>query len=172
MKGKIIVSIMVILIILLLATTIPTLAGIPTDTGTNPFDKILAEIDNLWAKINNDVVFNHITKDHDAILFCNNDITIVNNSTIDRMYEVYLKNKKIIGTVGCRLLYPNNTIQHDGQTFVLPIDLHNPDRPKNIDENIIAFTHRLLHKSHNDNPRPSPRIVAGNTFALYGIASA
>ena len=32
-----------------------------------------------FAKINNDVVKNHITKDYEFVLFCNNDIKILNN---------------------------------------------------------------------------------------------
>tara|TARA_Y100000310_G_C20683749_1_gene817662 strand:- start:91 stop:1539 length:1449 start_codon:yes stop_codon:yes gene_type:complete len=66
-----------------------------------------------FARINNDVVSNHVDEDTDLLLFCNNDIELVNNA-ITRMVEVYIKNKHTIGTIGGRLHYPDNTIQCGG----------------------------------------------------------
>jgi GT2 family glycosyltransferase len=65
-----------------------------------------------FAKINNDVVKNHVNDSYEFLLFCNNDIKILNN-IITGMLSVYDKNKKT-GTVGCRLHFADNTIQHDG----------------------------------------------------------
>jgi GT2 family glycosyltransferase len=96
------------------------------DTGSDENEKV--EIKNLilnynnitmieydyynFAKINNDVVKNHISKDFDFILFSNNDIEI-KNDVISGLLSTFKKNP-FVGTVGCRLHYPDNTIQHDG----------------------------------------------------------
>jgi len=65
-----------------------------------------------FAKINNDVVKNYVGNEYEFLLFCNNDIKILND-VISGMLSVYNKNKKT-GTVGCRLHFADNTIQHDG----------------------------------------------------------
>ncbi len=65
-----------------------------------------------FAKINNDVVKNHIGDHYEFLLFCNNDIKLLNN-VIYGMMKVFKDNVKT-GTVGCRLHYGNNTIQHGG----------------------------------------------------------
>ena len=99
------------------------------DTGSSDFEKkeirefILENQTNIkinlieydyynFAKINNDVVKNHITDEYEFLLFCNNDIKILNN-VIYGMLKNFKENPKI-GTVGCRLHYENNTIQHNG----------------------------------------------------------
>lgn len=66
-----------------------------------------------FAKINNDVVKNHIDGDTELLLFCNNDIKLLNNA-ISHMVNVYLKNKNKVGTIGARLHFGDNTIQHSG----------------------------------------------------------
>ena len=84
-----------------------------------PFGNIkLLEYDYYnFAKINNDVVKNHITKDYEFVLFCNNDIKILNN-VVYGMLKIF-KDNPITGTVGCRLHFEDNTVQHDGiVTFV------------------------------------------------------
>jgi len=70
-----------------------------------------------FAKINNDVVKNHINDDYEFLLFCNNDIKILNN-VIYGMLKIF-KEKSKVGTVGARLHYEDNTIQHDGIIFGL-----------------------------------------------------
>ena len=70
-----------------------------------------------FAKINNDVVKNHINDDYEFLLFCNNDIKILNN-VIYGMLKIF-KEKSKVGTVGARLHYEDNTIQHDGIIFKL-----------------------------------------------------
>lgn len=65
-----------------------------------------------FAKINNDVVKNHLDKSHEFILFCNNDIKFLNN-IIWGMVKIHKSNLKA-GTVGARLHFGDNTIQHDG----------------------------------------------------------
>jgi GT2 family glycosyltransferase len=65
-----------------------------------------------FAKINNDVVKNHVTEDFNMFLFCNNDV-ILQNNVIDSMLKIFNDNSKT-GTVGARLHYPDNRVQHDG----------------------------------------------------------
>ena len=100
------------------------------DTGSEPEEKEyiknnilkygnikLIEYDYYnFAKINNDVVKNHITDEYEFLLFSNNDIVILNN-VIYGMIRSFKENKNI-GTIGGRLHYLDNTIQHDG---VLPV---------------------------------------------------
>ena len=65
-----------------------------------------------FAKINNDVVKNQISDDYEFLLFCNNDIKILND-IISGMLNVFNEHKNT-GSVGCRLHFEDNTIQHDG----------------------------------------------------------
>jgi GT2 family glycosyltransferase len=78
------------------------------------FDNVkLIEYDYYnFAKINNDVVENHVNDDYEFILFSNNDIKILND-VITGMLSVFEKNKNS-GTVGARLHFVDNTIQHNG----------------------------------------------------------
>lgn len=65
-----------------------------------------------FAKNNNFLCKKYLTQ-CDLILFCNNDIELINNA-LDIMVETYQKNQFKCGTVGCRLLYPNLRVQHGG----------------------------------------------------------
>ena len=65
-----------------------------------------------FAKINNDVVNNHITDEFNYLLFCNNDIKILND-VIYKMVNVFNSNHNA-GTVGSRLYFKDNTLQHNG----------------------------------------------------------
>jgi GT2 family glycosyltransferase len=69
-----------------------------------------------FAKINNDVVKNHITDDCEFLLFSNNDIKLLND-VITGMLSIFETNKKA-GTVGCRLHFGDNTIQHNGVSVI------------------------------------------------------
>lgn len=66
-----------------------------------------------FAKINNDVVKNHVSDDTELILFCNDDIYLLNDA-LSRVVEVYNDNKENVGTIGIRLHYGNGNIQHNG----------------------------------------------------------
>lgn len=79
-----------------------------------PFGNVnLIEYDYYnFAKINNDVVKNYTSDKHEFLLFCNNDIKLLNN-VIYGMLKIFKDNPKT-GTVGCRLHFEDNTIQHDG----------------------------------------------------------
>ena len=65
-----------------------------------------------FAKINNHIVKNYIGREYTYVLFCNNDIKLMSD-VIGGMLNVFKENSKV-GTVGCRLHYEDNTIQHNG----------------------------------------------------------
>jgi glycosyltransferase involved in cell wall biosynthesis len=66
-----------------------------------------------YASVNNDIVFNYIDKGTELVLFCDSGIEMINDA-ISIMVSECLKNKKEIGTVGCRLHFKDNKIQHGG----------------------------------------------------------
>jgi len=70
-----------------------------------------------FAKINNDVVKNHIGDEFEFVLFCNNDVKILNN-VIYGMLRIFKTNRNT-GTVGCRLHFGDNTVQHDGVKLMI-----------------------------------------------------
>jgi len=105
-----------------------------------------------FAVINNDVVENHIDKDTEVLLFCNNDIKLVNNA-ITRMMDVYIKNKKTVGTIGCRLHYEDNTVQHSGVVMFLH---------QNRQVGISHYGLRSYHTYHDCLKRD----IFGNTAAF------
>jgi GT2 family glycosyltransferase len=74
-----------------------------------------------FAKINNDVVKNYITDDYNFLLFSNNDIKVLNN-VIYNMLLVFKENSNV-GTVGGRLYFSDNTVQHDG--MLIGVDKNN-----------------------------------------------
>jgi len=104
-----------------------------------------------FAKINNDVVKNHIGEKYEFLLFCNNDIKILNN-VIYEMLKTTLSYKNF-GTIGCRLHYKNNTIQHDGIFIFL-----------DSKQKSIVTTHKNINSYYNYNISLSETI--GNTAAL------
>jgi GT2 family glycosyltransferase len=97
------------------------------DTGSNLLNKekikefisdkdniILCEFDYYnFGQINNEVVNKYIDGDSELLLFCNNDIELIND-TISEVVDVYNKNKHVVGTVGARLHFEDNTLQHYG----------------------------------------------------------
>ena len=108
-----------------------------------------------FAVINNDVVENHVEKDTELLLFCNNDIIVVNNA-LDLMVDVYNKNKKTVGTIGCRLHYADNTVQHSGITMFLRQDMS------------IGISHFGLRSYYNYHDCLK-RDILGNTGAFMMI---
>jgi GT2 family glycosyltransferase len=106
-----------------------------------------------FAKINNDVVKNHLKDYHEFILFSNNDIKICNN-VVYGMLKTLKENKKV-GTVGARLHFEDNTLQHGGIIAVIN------------KENVFGVTHNSL-KSYYGNSI-SKKDMVGNTGALLMI---
>jgi GT2 family glycosyltransferase len=91
-----------------------------TDDVIEGYNKILSDKVKLvrydyynFAKINNDMVKNHVSNDTELVLFCNDDIKLLNDA-LSRCVEVYNKNKANVGTIGIRLHYGDGSIQHNG----------------------------------------------------------
>jgi GT2 family glycosyltransferase len=104
-----------------------------------------------FAKINNDVVKHHITNEYEYLLFCNNDIKLLNN-VIYGMLKVFKSTSKV-GTVGCRLHFGDNTVQHNGiflkinqqnQIILGHLDLGNYFNYSITQKNVIGSTAGLL----------------------------
>lgn len=124
------------------------------DYGKGRGNLTLLEYDYYnFAKINNDVVNNHIGSDFEYLLFCNNDIKILNN-VIYGMLKTF-KDYSKVGTVGCRLHFEDNTIQHDGILSWL-------DREKRF-----KVSHLGLKSYYNHST--STKEVIGSTAALLMI---
>jgi GT2 family glycosyltransferase len=79
--------------------------------GSN--DKVsLIEFDYYnFAKINNEVVYDYINNE-EIVLFMNNDVELLNDAISECIKE--FKSNKNVGTVGIRLHFKDNTIQHGG----------------------------------------------------------
>jgi GT2 family glycosyltransferase len=107
-----------------------------------------------FSKINNDVVKHHVGDNFNFLLFCNNDVKLLTN-VIDSMLMTFDENPKA-GTVGARLHYPDNTIQHDG--IFVSYEKSN---------GLINLGHFGLHSNYNFTNKT--RVVPGNTAALLMI---
>lgn len=106
-----------------------------------------------FGKINNDVVRNHIGDIYEYLLFCNNDIKVLNN-VIYSMLKTYKLNNKT-GTVGARLHYGDNTVQHDGIVGVV-------DKKQKFHVTHLGLNSYYKYSPYNKN-------VLGNTGALLLI---
>jgi GT2 family glycosyltransferase len=106
-----------------------------------------------FAKINNDVVKNHISDKYEFLLFSNNDIKILNN-VIYGMLKSFKIDKKI-GTLGARLHFEDNTIQHNGMLLFF-------NKMDNLN-----ITHLFLRNYYKYNLTYSE--VFGNTGGLMMI---
>jgi GT2 family glycosyltransferase len=124
-------------------------------TFVSDYDNIsLIEYDYYnFAKINNDVVKNYVNNDFEFLLFCNNDIKLLNN-VIYGMLKTFKTNPKI-GTVGARLHFGDGTIQHDG--IIL---LYKQNRGFDV-------THKSLRSYYNY--LTNSNFVIGSTAALLMI---
>lgn len=74
-----------------------------------------------FATINNKLVTDWADEDTELILFANDDIKLINDA-ISRMVQTYLKNKKDVGTIGARLHFGDNSVQHSGIMLMLGRD--------------------------------------------------
>jgi GT2 family glycosyltransferase len=106
-----------------------------------------------FAKVNNDVVKNHINDKYEFLLFSNNDVKILND-VVYGMLKVFKENKKT-GTVGCRLHFEDNTVQHCGILSVITKD------------NKFGVSHRYLGNYNNYSIKNEE--VIGNTAGLMMI---
>jgi GT2 family glycosyltransferase len=106
-----------------------------------------------FAKINNEVVRDYIGNEYEFLLFCNNDIKIMNN-VVYGMLKTF-KEKPKSGTIGCRLHFGDNTIQHDGVMLYTK-----PNSP-------VQVSHYGLGNYYNYTI--GLKSVPGSTGALLGI---
>jgi len=106
-----------------------------------------------FAKINNEVVKNYIGDEYEFLLFCNNDIKLLNN-VIYGMLKIF-KEKTKVGTVGGRLHFGDNTIQHDG--VILFLDKNNK----------LQVSHKNLKNYYNYSNTLT--VETGNTGGLLMI---
>ena len=111
-----------------------------------------------FAKINNAAIDEFTTSD--TILLCNNDIKLIDNC-IDRMYKTIQEHDNV-GTVGCRLLFRNGTVQHAGQIAYT----HKPQGWYHLNYDKLEVTHRGLR---TDTKYKDQEEVMGNTAALMMI---
>lgn len=107
-----------------------------------------------FSKINNDVVKNYVDNTFTHILFCNNDVKLLND-VINNMLNVFSMSNKV-GTVGARLHFEDNTIQHNGIVIIY-----------SISKKVLGATHLGLNSYYNYSTKVSP--VIGNTGALLMI---
>lgn len=110
-----------------------------------------------FAYCNNTIIRDYVTED--LVLMCNNDIEVIDNC-VDEMVELF-NTKKNIGSVGCRLLYPQNgSVQHAGQIAKVVRD--RAGRP------YLAVTHRGLRTNNKYNSTWEK--VMGNTAGFCMVS--
>jgi GT2 family glycosyltransferase len=133
-----------------------------TEEEIKSIEELISRVENIklikydyynFAKINNDVVKNYINNSYEFLLFCNNDIKLLND-VISGMLSIY-KTQPKVGTVGARLHFEDNTIQHLGiQIFV-------------NSKNIFGLTHNALGSYYNLTEKITP--ILGSTGGLLMI---
>ncbi len=149
-------------------STYPNYEVIIADTGSSQAE--LAEIYELanakqnikvvefkeyhFAWVNNEIVFKHSDTNSELILFCNNDIELINDA-LTRMVKVYQRNQ--CGTVGCRLYFANNTVQHAGIQLAMV-------------ENELKISHKGFRSYYHYNPDGVEKDVVGSTAAFLLIS--
>lgn len=111
-----------------------------------------------FAKINNAVV-EHFVKDEELLLFCNNDIELIDDC-ITNAIQLWESNPSQFGTIGFKLLFEDGSIQHAGQLMLLTKDNSN----YTIYKNGLGLSHRALKQ--NANLCSTQENVVGNTGAL------
>jgi GT2 family glycosyltransferase len=141
------------------------------DTGSN--EESLAELNILavqhpdiikiehlpfynFAKNNNYIYKKYFQEDNKIkhILFSNNDICLINNALDLMLYEFI--DKKNVGTVGCKMLFDNNKIQHGGITLY-------------VKNNSLHGVHHTGYNSYYGAKSARQQDVFGNTGAFLLI---
>ena len=110
-----------------------------------------------FAKINNNIVKTKIDSDTELLLFCNNDIQMLNDA-ISIMVKIHDEQPKI-GTVGCRLHYEDGSIQHLGVSLQI-----------NKKEELL-ITHKYIKWDFDNVKEPkSESFTHGNTAAFMMVS--
>jgi O-antigen biosynthesis protein len=119
-----------------------------------------------FSKINNEVVQylekNERIADTDFILFCNNDIKLIDDciSGCVDTYDHLTSNNINVGTLGIRLHFPDNTIQHCGLEII-------------IKDNHIRISHKNYRYSKGfiTDTRESIGVTGAFLFTPYKVFS-
>ncbi|MEW6571248.1 MAG: glycosyltransferase [Nitrospirota bacterium] len=99
---------------ILLANTDPESVRKISDIAKKKNDIILVEsAADTPARAGNSIVKSHVTSDTELLLFCHDDVELLNDA-LSRCVQIYIDNKPEIGILGARLHLGNNTIQHAG----------------------------------------------------------
>jgi len=107
-----------------------------------------------YSKVNNYIAQNELdldTSKTNLILFLNNDVKMLSDC-ITQLVSAYHENKDTAGTIGCKLLFEDGTLQHAGQCI----------RSDGVP------THRGLGKAPSKHSTTD--IVLGNTGAVMLIS--
>jgi len=148
------------------------------DTGSNDEEKLwikenilpLGDVNLIeygyynFAKINNDVVKNYVDNSYEFLLFSNNDIKILNN-VIYGMLKVFKENARV-GTVGARLHFEDNTVQHDGVFMVYDRKLQKIDVGH---LNIKNYYNHSISVGNNLGNTGGLLLIRKNVFNLVGM---
>jgi GT2 family glycosyltransferase len=133
-----------------------------TEEEIKSIEELVSRVENIklikydyynFAKINNDVVKNYINNTYEFLLFCNNDIKLLND-VITGMLSIF-KTQPKVGTVGTRLHFEDNTIQHLGVEIYIN------------SKNVIGLTHTGLGGYYSYPKKNYP--ILGNTGGLLMI---
>lgn len=117
---------------------------LPNDLPIN-----IVKLDKYNFAQNNNFITN-IYCTADVILFMNDDVELVEDSVTKAL--LWLKSDKRFGTIGIKLLYPDRTIQHNGQFVAFK------------DGNFLGVGHIDI-KKYNYSSEPPLRVI-GNTGAF------
>lgn len=115
-----------------------------------------------FARINNLVVKEHVDEDVELLLFCNNDIELVNDA-ITEMVNTYIRHHGRVGTIGARLHYADGSVQHLGMRIIRNQDKETKNYP-------YVITHNMLNGDYDSIKVSKELTVIGNTAAFMLIS--
>ena len=118
-----------------------------------------------YSKVNNYVAQNELDLDNsktNLVLFLNNDVKMLSDC-VTQLVQAYHDNKDSVGTVGCKLLFEDGTLQHAGQCIRKHV--HTGQRGA-----VSGFvpTHRGLNRAPTQFS--NTETVLGNTGAVMLIS--
>ena len=95
-----------------------------------PQIKIIRNAQNIgFSKANNQGIRFALENDAKQVLLLNNDVEITEKRWLEDLLDVLESDSKI-GIVGCKLLYPEGTIQHAGGVIKLRVPYHRGEGEK------------------------------------------